>query len=227
MSQSTQQLLQQFNKQYKANTLDIVQGIFSNQYNKYSHILYKTTRKVEAEAYPFLPETLEIARRTMHENEGIGIAANQMGLGLQFFMIEAENSHNNKRYSVETPVKFQVFINPKIVSASKEFNNFWHGCLSAKGKPRGKVSTYRWIEFEALDAKANKIEGKLQDLAAIIFQHEFRHLLGGLYIDHSSNLLSHEKLSDAIKRGHEQNLTKSTVCGFGNKPFYCRSDRTC
>ena len=121
--------------------------------------------------------------KTMMAEHGIGIAANQVGLNLQIFIIESNHEDSEARYKNILDVKKQVFINPKIKSASKKLTNFWHGCLSAKGQFRGQVSTYESIFYEALDENLNKVSGKLDGMAAVIFQHEFRHLLSNLYVD--------------------------------------------
>ena len=209
MPQSSKILLEQFSSKFKIASFEIVQGVFSGATDHLDHILYKPTHRIDPDAYPLLPDVLAIARRIMHENEGIGIAANQLGLGLQFFIIEAQKQQNNNRYSLDSSVEYQAFVNPRIVSASKSFSNFWHGCLSAKGQPRGRLSTYTWIEYEAQDTYAKTITGRLDGLAAIIFQHEFRHLLGGLYLNYCSKLLSTDQLSEAIKSGLEQNLNNN------------------
>ena len=99
-----------------------------------------------------------------------------------------------------------LFINPKIKSASKKLTNFWHGCLSAKGQFRGQVSTYKSISYEALDENLNKVSGKLDGMAAVIFQHEFRHLLSNLYVDYATKLLDTEALNAELENGNYDDL---------------------
>ena len=94
-----------------------------------------------------------------------------------------------------------MFINPKSTKVSEEKVSFWHGCLSAIERPRGLVSTYRWIEYEAFDEHGNHQTGKLDGIGAIIFQHEFCHLLGSLYIDHAQTFLSHKELIHSFNSG--------------------------
>ena len=103
-------------------------------------------------------------------------------------------------------VNKQIFINPKIKSASKELTNFWHGCLSAKGQFRGQVATYKSITYESMDENLNTVSGKLDGMAAVIFQHEFRHLLSNLYVDYACKLLDTEDLNADLENGNYDDL---------------------
>ncbi|RYZ93910.1 MAG: peptide deformylase, partial [Proteobacteria bacterium] len=147
------------------------------------NVLYLPARAITAEEFrtPDLSRLVEAMRALMHRTGGIGIAANQVGKRLQLFMIEAKP--NNPRYQVLGEVPYQLFINPRIIAASAERRNFWHGCLSAVGEKRGNVATYEWIEVEAADEAGIVRRARLEGLAAVIFQHELRHLLGGTYLD--------------------------------------------
>lgn len=162
------------------------------------NILYQPCRRLEKteilslEFQKFIKEM----HHAMNIFNGIGIAANQIGHSIQTFMIEAQS--DNPRYAVLGAVPFQTFINPKITRASSTLYNFWHGCLSAEGEKRGNVATYEWVEYECLDENAELKKGRLDGLAAVIFQHEFRHLLGHTYLDRASEFLSKEELEEEI-----------------------------
>jgi peptide deformylase len=160
--------------------------------------LYLPARRILEDEFgsPDLKLLVERMRDLMQKTGGIGISANQLGKRLQVFMIEAQP--NNPRYKVLGPVPFQVFINPRIVAASTERRNFWHGCLSAVGESRGNVATYEWIEFEAADPSGKVRSGRLDGLAAVIFQHELRHMLGGTYLDKAHVFLSKQELDTKL-----------------------------
>jgi peptide deformylase len=183
----------------------IVQGLFGNA-SRENNTLYKKCLPVTEFQLPYLKDTLDIMYKTMIEEHGIGIAANQVGLNLQIFIIESRYEDSDIRYKNLLNVKKQIFINPKIKSASKQLTNFWHACLSAKGQLRGQVATYKSISYEALDEDLNKISGKLDGMAAVIFQHEFRHLLGNLYVDYAHKLLDAEDLNNDLKNGNYDDL---------------------
>lgn len=135
----------------------------------------------------------------MLRKSGVGIASNQLGKRLQIFIIEAKA--DNPRYKVLGPVKKQVFINPIITKTSTNCKNFWHGCLSAHGNKRGNVATYEWIEFSFQNQKGEIQHGRLDGFASVIFQHEFKHMLGGTYLDNANHLLTKEELNQKIDSG--------------------------
>ena len=128
----------------------------------------------------------------MVKKSGVGIAANQLGKRLQVFIIEAKS--DNPRYKILGPVPKQVFINPIITKVSPNKKNFWHGCLSADGEKRGNVATYEWIEYQCQNEKGAVINGRLDGFAAVIFQHEFKHLMNGTYLDVANHFLSKKQL---------------------------------
>lgn len=143
------------------------------------------------------------------EGRGIGLAANQIGHHLQAFVIELVNNPEDPRFAPRYPkelpsVPFQLFINPRITASSEERVSFWHGCLSAlEMKERGKVATYAWLDYEAFNAEGQKINGRLTDMAAVIFQHEFRHMLGKLYLDCTDIFMPLEVLNEKRSSGAE------------------------
>jgi peptide deformylase len=165
-------------------------------------ILYKPSKKVtDISSTKIQKIILEMKDKMM--GNGIGLAANQISYPLQIFMISYTNNKNSSFYSsrYKTPlpsVPFQVFINPIITKASAELVSFWHGCLSASTHPLGKVSTYKEIEYKAYNPQGEKISGSLDNLAAVIFQHEFRHLLGKLYLDYSKDFMKRSKFEQKI-----------------------------
>lgn len=165
------------------------------------HVLYTPAKKV-LNFDEKLKESVAILIATMHHTQGIGIAAPQVGWDQQIFIIEADLDASRyphlRKHPELGPVPLQVFINPKIIKASIERVSYWHGCLSAHNAPRGLVATYKSIEVEAQDTEGVSFTAKLDFLASIIFQHEFRHLLGGLYIDHAKEFIPLSDLREKV-----------------------------
>lgn len=167
---------------------------------RHENPLYLPNRRVEANEFQSEPlkRLLSAMYQTMQQTAGIGIAANQVGKNIQAFIIEAKP--NNPRYKVLGPVPYAVFLNPRIVAASQERRNFWHACLSAVGEKRGNVATYEWIDIEAAGPDGQPIRARLNGLAAVIFQHEFRHMLGGTYLDRATTYLTKEEFDRGLER---------------------------
>jgi len=180
---------------------EVVQYLPANQKERNKNTLYLPPREItkkECNTKP-LNEFIASMYEVMIKTSGVGIAANQVGKRLQVFIIEAKA--DNPRYQVLGAVNKQVFINPKITKVSKEKKNFWHGCLSANGEDRGNVATYEWIEYESLNERGEIQTGRLDGFAAVIFQHEFRHLLNGTYLDIAKQFLPKAELDKKIKSG--------------------------
>lgn len=177
-------------------------------------ILYKPSKRVENIQAKEIQDLIDAMRPKM-VMAGIGLAAVQVGHPVQVFMIEYHppvgEFKKDERYKVIMPdVPYQVFINPRITKASKEKVSFWHGCLSAADKDRGKLATYKWIEFEAYDREGKKFTGRLDDLGAVIFQHEFRHLLGRLYFDQTHIFMKSDELDRRREIGE---IAAYEICG--------------
>lgn len=163
--------------------------------------LYLAPREISEEEFntPELDVFLDSLYEVMLRKAGVGIASNQIGKRMQIFIIEAKS--DNPRYKVLGPVEKQIFINPRITSVSTTKKNFWHGCLSAHGENRGNVATYEWIEYKAKNKKGEEISGRLDGFASVIFQHEFRHMLGGTYLDYATHFLPKDELDSKIDSG--------------------------
>ncbi len=180
---------------------DVVQHIHKESEGRDQNALYQEPRRIKPKEFNSseLNTFIDSMYTIMLRKAGVGIAANQLGKRLQIFIIEAKV--DNPRYEVLGPVAKQVFINPKITSASKERKNFWHGCLSAHGEKRGNVASYEWIEYECQNQKGEIQRGRLDGFAAVIFQHEFRHLMGRTYLDYANHFLSKDELNQKLNIG--------------------------
>lgn len=116
---------------------------------------------------------------TMYANNGVGLAAPQVGELLRIFVIDVSNP--------KEPCNPIVFVNPKIIKkdGAVACNE---GCLSFP-EVYTDVRRYKNVTVKALDSKGRPfvIEGKDGELLARALQHEFDHLDGVLFIDHSRN----------------------------------------
>jgi peptide deformylase len=86
------------------------------------------------------------------------------------------------RYGDMPAMPLSVFINPSIEVLDPETHGFWEGCLSVPGM-RGFVERPQQIRVDYLDLEGRPQSLELNGFAATVFQHEFDHLDGKLYID--------------------------------------------
>jgi len=119
--------------------------------------------------------------------KGIGLAANQIGMTKQVFVIGSNNIPG-------FPLPFAVF-NPKIINVSEELALDQEGCLSY---PDLWLSIKRptKIQVEYQNSKGDIIEAEMDGLVSRCFQHEFDHLNGICFVDKVSQM----KLNLAMKR---------------------------
>lgn len=117
---------------------------------------------------------------TMAVEAGVGIAAPQVGVGRNLFLF----------MRLDKPgMPVEAAINPRIVSHSEEMVAFeGDGCLSVPDLS-GTTARYVWIDVEYYDEKGEFISERLhagargEDFTGVIFQHEYDHLQGILFID--------------------------------------------
>ena len=115
---------------------------------------------------------------TMRAADGAGLAAPQIGVGLQLVIFGFEDT--NQRYPDAPPVPLTVLINPHIQPLSDEEEDGWEGCLSVPGL-RGVVPRWRRIRYTGLGRNGERIDRSVEDFHARVVQHECDHLIGTLY----------------------------------------------
>lgn len=116
---------------------------------------------------------------TAAEANGVGIAAPQVSQSLRIFIIAGTAS---ARYPDAPETETKVIINPEIVSVSEELEKGWEGCLSIPGL-RALVPRHKSIRAVYRDRDDNLVEESFSDFAARVFQHEYDHINGVVFLD--------------------------------------------
>lgn len=132
-------------------------------------ILRKKSREVEI-VDDKVRELMADMLDTMHENNGVGLSAVQVGILKRVVVIDL--------YDGNPPLKL---VNPRIVK-SKGNQECEEGCLSFPNQ-YAKVNRPESIVVEALDELGKPITIKGKDLLAEALAHEIDHLDGDLFID--------------------------------------------
>ena len=127
----------------------------------------------------FITSTLDQMLECMYQNNGIGLAAPQVGILKRLVVIDCSDNKNMKK-----PLKL---INPEITELSKNISEFEEGCLSLPSQYakviRPSEITLKYINIEGLIC-----ESEFSGLEATCIQHEIDHLDGKLFVDHISKL---------------------------------------
>ena len=124
-----------------------------------------------------LAQLLVDMRDTMYARNGAGLAAPQIGVGLQVVMFEV---NANPRYPDAETVPFTVLINPVLTPLSDVLEEDWEGCLSVPGM-RGRVPRHVALRYQGYDAAGQPIDRSVSGFHARVVQHEVDHLQGILY----------------------------------------------
>jgi peptide deformylase len=111
--------------------------------------------------------------QTMYENNGIGLAANQVGYNRRIFVMDTSNERDNP----------QVFINPIVKSKNNKKIKDIEGCLSCPGEDV-KVSRSVSINLEWFCEHGKPQHKTFYYLPCVVVQHEMDHLNGKLITDH-------------------------------------------
>ena len=134
-------------------------------------------------------ELIQQMKETMYAAPGVGLAAPQIGQGIQLAVIE-DRPEYIKDWTPEQlaererqVVPFHVIINPKITLLGEERIENFEGCLSLENlmalTPRA-----RRVRVECVDEKGEAKVIEAGGWYARILQHEIDHLAGTMYVDH-------------------------------------------
>lgn len=142
-------------------------------------VLRLQARSIDAPFDPKLRPLIDDLLVTVSDANGVGIAAPQVYESLALFIVA---SRPNSRYPQAPLMEPTVVINPEIVWHSEETEPGWEGCLSIPGI-RGLVPRYRRIGVRYRDLGGQLCEAEYVDFIARVFQHEFDHLQGIVFLD--------------------------------------------
>ncbi len=123
---------------------------------------------------PEFQEWLDEFVDALYEFDGLGLAAPQVGKNIRVFVVDYEPRSGEKN--------FTIYINPKILEYSTEKDIKEEGCLSVPNI-YGHVERPTAIKIKALDRDFNPIEKEITGFEARVFQHEYDHLEGKLFVD--------------------------------------------
>lgn len=139
--------------------------------------LLQVAERVEKFDTPELKALIQDMHDTMEAEDGAGLAAPQIGVGLQVVIFGVEK---NARYPDVEDVPYTVLINPIVKPLTKETEEDWEGCLSVPGM-RGMVPRFSKIDYQGYDQYGNSINRNVDGFHARVVQHECDHLQGILY----------------------------------------------
>jgi peptide deformylase len=126
------------------------------------------------EVTPAIRELVKDMRETMHNAQGLGLAAPQVNQSVALCIVEFNDPDN------EENIPFTVLVNPRVTWKSARTINEEEACLSIPGIG-GMVKRPREVRVKAEDLEGNTIEIEAKGLFARALQHEIDHLNGILF----------------------------------------------
>ena len=141
---------------------------------------------------PKIQTLIDDLLQTVRSANGVGIAAPQVNVSLQIMIIA---SRPNPRYPDAPKMDPIALINPQILDRSPETTKGWEGCLSVP-QYRALVPRHRSITVEYTDRTGTVVRSIFTDFIARIFQHEYDHFLGLVFLDRlesESDLITSEQ----------------------------------
>ena len=139
--------------------------------------LLEVAQKVKKFSTPELDTLIQDMQETMEALNGAGLAAPQIGVGLQVVIFGVKR---NPRYPDAEEVPYTVLVNPELAPLTEETEEDWEGCLSVPGL-RGMVPRFSRLRYRGRDQYGRPIDRSVEGFHARVVQHECDHLQGILY----------------------------------------------
>ncbi len=164
-------------------------------------VLRREAEPIEDFAAADLRQTIETMATALFEQvDGIGIAAPQLGISKQIFLVTADvldletlekrleaNRHSPPKKRIVPAEEYIVCINPFFTKVSSKKSSDVEGCLSVRGQ-YGDVMRPEKVSMTYVDQQGVSHSRGASGLLARVFQHEIDHLHGMLFIDRAKNI---------------------------------------
>lgn len=139
-------------------------------------------QEITDELRKFMDDMLE----TMYQQQGVGLAAPQVGELVRIFVMDCEQgeSEEGEEPKAGNPLKL---VNPVITWYSEELNEYEEGCLSLPSIQH-KVTRPAEVEVQYLDENGQQKTLKASGLTATCIQHEIDHLNGITLLNHMGSV---------------------------------------
>jgi len=142
-------------------------------------VLRQAERRTADHQDSYIQSLIDDLLATMNDANGVGIAAPQVYEPLSLFILAPRP---NARYPQAPFLEPTAVLNPRIIWVSDETEKGWEGCLSVPGL-RGLVPRHTRIRVRYQTRCGDICEVEYADFIARVFQHEFDHLQGMVFLD--------------------------------------------
>jgi peptide deformylase len=146
-------------------------------------VLRQQAKPVKEISSPRIEKIVENMLFTLAESNGVGLAAPQIFESVRIIIVASRPS---ERYPLAPVMEPVVMFNPEFEILLQGMSKDWEGCLSIPGI-RALVPRYKKIKITYKDQQGDLRELIADNFIARIFQHEYDHLIGLVYLDRVEN----------------------------------------
>lgn len=124
-------------------------------------------------------ETLNKMKETMYKYNGIGLAAEQVGILHKLVVIDMGRGEDSNLIEL---------INPEIIASEGTYDEHDEGCLSIPGYYGVVKNRKKYVKVKYLDKNGNEQTVETDEFLSVVLQHEIDHLNGVVFIDRMSHI---------------------------------------
>jgi len=148
-----------------------------------AEVLRLRAQEVQDINAPEMQEVINDLFASLASTNGVGLAAPQISSSWRMMIIASRPS---ERYPYAPEMEPTLMINPSFESLGDVREKDWEGCLSIPGI-RAKVPRYTQIKVSYINVLGDAVTQDLEGFVARVFQHEYDHLDGLVYLDRVEN----------------------------------------
>lgn len=142
-------------------------------------VLRQIAQPIDDVTHPEVQELAEKMLFTLEGSNGVGLAAPQIFESKRIIVVASKPT---KRYPYAPQMPATVMINPEFIPLSDVMEKDYEGCLSIPSI-RALVPRYQFIRVTYTDLTVQRLEVDFEGFIARVFQHEYDHLNGLVYLD--------------------------------------------
>ena len=146
-------------------------------------VLRRIAELIDDVTHPDVQELAQTMLFTLEGSNGVGLAAPQIFVSKRLMVVASKPT---KRYPYAPEMPATVMINPEFIPLSDAMVKDYEGCLSIPSI-RALVPRYHSIRVSYTDLTGQRLEVNFEGFIARVFQHEYDHLNGLVYLDRVDN----------------------------------------
>ena len=146
-------------------------------------VLRQIAQPIDDVTHPDVQQLAQTMLFTLEGSNGVGLAAPQIFVSKRLMVVASKPT---KRYPYAPEMPATVMINPEFIPLSDAMVKDYEGCLSIPSI-RALVPRYHSIRVSYTDLTGQRLEVNFEGFIARVFQHEYDHLNGLVYLDRVDN----------------------------------------